>query len=195
MIHFVPDFVTNHFVRQAFSADLRGNSSLKGNESMTEDTSTLAVYYKGWHDYQALLTKAIAPLTSDQLALSAAPGLRSISVIVRHIIAARTRWFYGVLGVGDEEFAKLGQWDRPGAPEREAAELVSGLEITWRVIQEALVNWTPADMQQSYKNDPGDEPEVFTRQWVIWHLIEHDLHHGGEVSLSLGMHGLPALDL
>ena len=26
-----------------------------------------------------------------------------------------------------------------------------------------------------------------TRQWVIWHLIEHDVHHGGEISLTLGM--------
>jgi hypothetical protein len=30
---------------------------------------------------------------------------------------------------------------------------------------------------------------------VVWHLIEHDLHHGGEVSLILGMHGLGAPDL
>jgi uncharacterized damage-inducible protein DinB len=162
---------------------------------MTEDTSTLAVFYKGWHDYQTLLTKAIASLTPDQLVLSASPGLRSISTIVRHIIGARARWFHDVMEVGNREFAKLGQWDRPGAPEREAAELVSGLETSWRVMQEALASWTPADMQQSYKNDPGDEPEIFTRQWVIWHLIEHDLHHGGEISLTLGIHGLAAPDL
>lgn len=71
---------------------------------MTEDTLTLAVFYKGWYDYQALLTKTIAPLTSEYLALSAAPGLRSISTIVCHIIAGRARWFHDMLGVGDEEF-------------------------------------------------------------------------------------------
>jgi hypothetical protein len=27
------------------------------------------------------------------------------------------------------------------------------------------------------------------------HLMEHELHHGGEISLILGTHGLPALDL
>ena len=42
--------------------------------------------------------------------------------------------------------------------------------------------------------DPG-EPEMFTRQWVIWHLIEHDLHHGGEAFYTLGMNGLPTPDL
>jgi len=30
---------------------------------------------------------------------------------------------------------------------------------------------------------------------VIWHLIEHDLHHGGEIALTLGLHGLAAPDL
>jgi uncharacterized damage-inducible protein DinB len=36
---------------------------------------------------------------------------------------------------------------------------------------------------------------MFTRQWVVWHLIEHDLHHGGEISLILGSNGLTGLDL
>ena len=30
---------------------------------------------------------------------------------------------------------------------------------------------------------------------IIWHVLEYDLHHGGELSLSLGMHGLAAPDL
>jgi uncharacterized damage-inducible protein DinB len=27
---------------------------------------------------------------------------------------------------------------------------------------------------------------------VVWHVLEHDLHHGGEISLTLGMHGIDA---
>ena len=158
---------------------------------MAEDTSTLSVFYQGWHDYQKLLIKALAPLSSEQLTLRAAPGLRSIGGIVLHIIGARARWFHDLMEVGDKEFASMGEWDRRDAPTRDAAELVYGLETTWRVMQEALANWTPQDMQYSYIGEPGD-PETFTRQWVIWHLIEHDLHHGGEVSLTLGIHGLEA---
>jgi hypothetical protein len=30
------------------------------------------------------------------------------------------------------------------------------------------------------------------RRWVVRHLLEHDLHHGGELASSLGAHGLPA---
>ena len=162
---------------------------------MAEDSSTLAVFYQGWHDYQKLLIKALAPLSLEQLALSVSTHQRSISIIVLHIIGARARWFHDLMEVGGDEFAELGEWDSRGAPTREAAELVYGLETTWGVMQEALANWTPEDMQYSYKGEPPDDPETFTRQWVIWHLIEHDLHHGGEVSLILGMHGLQAPNL
>jgi hypothetical protein len=46
-----------------------------------------------------------------------------------------------------------------------------------------------------HDTDEDGEEETFTRQWVIWHLIEHDVHHGGEISFALGMHGLAAINL
>jgi uncharacterized damage-inducible protein DinB len=156
---------------------------------MTTPPSTFAVFWQGWKKYQALLIKAIAPLTADQLALSTSPHLRPISVIVLHMIAARARWFSMDLHEGGETMASFGDWDRSGMPTRSAAEMVNGLETTWQLMQEALERWTPAEWEQVVSGTP-EEPE--TRSWVIWHLIEHDLHHGGEVSLTLGIHGLEA---
>ena len=96
------------------------------------------------------------------------------------------------MGEGGQEFAALGAWDRKEMPTRNATELVNALEMTWQVMQEALARWTPAEWEQTYEGKDAGEPVSFTRQWVIWHLIEHDLHHGGEISLTLGMHGLMA---
>jgi len=158
---------------------------------MTEQQSTLSTFYQGWNDYQTFLIKALAPLSLGQLALRAAPHLRSIGEIATHMIGARARWFHDLVGEGDQEFAALGAWDRKGMPTRGAAELVSALETTWQVMQQAIARWTPADWEQTYEGEPAS----FTRRWIIWHLIEHDLHHGGELSLTLGMHGLTALDL
>lgn len=28
---------------------------------------------------------------------------------------------------------------------------------------------------------------------IIWHVLEHEIHHGGEISLVLGQHGLPGV--
>jgi uncharacterized damage-inducible protein DinB len=163
---------------------------------MTEPiTFPLAVFYKGWDGYQHQLIHALSPLSAEQLTLRAAPHLRSVGTIATHIIGARARWLYYVLKEGDNKLVSLGTWDHADQT-RSAAELISGLEATWQVIQDALQRWTVADLEEIFHDtDDNGEEETFTRQWVIWHLIEHDLHHGGEISFALGMHNLPAIDL
>jgi uncharacterized damage-inducible protein DinB len=162
---------------------------------MSESNPTLAIFARGWQAYQDELRTALAPLTAEQLELRAAPDLRSIGDLARHLIAVRARWFYNVLAEGDEAFAAIGQWDRPGAPARDGAELADGLATTWRVMQEALARYTPDDLEQQIERERDGEKHTFARGWVVWHVIEHDLHHGGEIGYSLGMHGLAAPDI
>ncbi|MBA2393893.1 MAG: DinB family protein [Ktedonobacteraceae bacterium] len=158
---------------------------------MTIPQSTFSVLLQGWKDYQTLLIKAIAPLTADQLALKSAPHLRSIGELVLHIIDARAGWCSYDLHEGGEEMASFMDWGRPGMPTRSAAEMVNALETTWQLMQDIIARWTPEEWEHVLGGTP-EEPDTFTRSWVIWHLIEHDTHHGGEVSLTLGMHGLEA---
>ncbi|HEY7126230.1 MAG TPA: DinB family protein [Ktedonobacterales bacterium] len=165
--------------------------------------SAVAPFYNGWDVYQGLLVKAIAPLTPEQLTLRAAPQLRALGQQASHMIATRARWLHLDLREGGAELDALMEWDGwhaqtgwdgPPPPARSAAELVNGLEITWQVIQAALGRWTISDLEEVFPPTfPGEDS--FTRQFVIWHLIEHDLHHGGELSLTLGIHGLAAPDL
>ncbi len=120
-----------------------------------------------------------------------------IEMTAKHITGARARWFYHVLRERDESLVSLSIRDDPGQPVRSAAKLVSGLEATWQVIQAALQRWTVGDLEEVFLDidEESGQEESFTRQWVLWHLIEHDLHHGGEISLALGIHSLPAIDL
>jgi len=37
--------------------------------------------------------------------------------------------------------------------------------------------------------------QTFSRAKVVWYLIEHDLHHGGEISQILGTNGIAAPEL
>jgi uncharacterized damage-inducible protein DinB len=157
----------------------------------------VAPFYSGWEGYQQRMVQALAPLSSEQLTWSAVPHLRSVGLIARHVVGARARWLRHVLGEGGEELETLGTWDDDDQPQRSAAELVEGFGRTWDVIAAALARWRVPDLEVSFPNtdpDPGD-PEAFSRQWVIWHLIEHDLHHGGEISLVLGMNGLAGIEM
>jgi uncharacterized damage-inducible protein DinB len=159
---------------------------------MGDTTLTLRPFYTGWETYQGMLTQALAPLTAEQLALRAAPSLWPIRTLAAHVVAARVYWFHRVLGEGDPAIAPMQAWDDDGMPQRSAAELVEGLETTWRLVADCLDRWTPADLDVTALTRRGN---TVTRGWVIWHIVEHDLHHGGEIGLTLGMHGLPAPDL
>ena len=162
---------------------------------MTEQQTTLVTFYKGWQEYQGHLIKAIAPLSPEQLALRAAPHLRSIDELAIHIVRTRASWFHNAIGEGSDETVPMLQWQAEGAPARTAAELVEGLEATWRLIHTSLARWTPEDLARPFKRERHGQEYTLTRQWIIWHLIEHDLHHGGELSFSLGMHNIAAPDL
>lgn len=164
---------------------------------MSDEQLTLKQTYAGWDVYNRCLVDAVAPLTPEQLEMRPAPNLRNVYEIVTHIIGARARWFSRALGEGGETMAHLGTWDRRGEAKRKVAELEEGLERSWHVISDCLGRWTIANLADTFPNeqpDPG-EPDPFTRQWILWHLIEHDLHHGGELFYTLGMHGLPTPDL
>ena len=103
---------------------------------MAENDTSLAPLFKGWDVYQEQLVKAITPLAAEQLALRAAPHLRSVGMITAHIVGARVRWFHRLMSEGNEDIHLLGIWDRPEAPVRSAAELVEGLEDSWQLISE-----------------------------------------------------------
>ena len=87
---------------------------------MAEDNFTLTTFYTSWKAYQDHIKESLAPLTGEQLALRAAPHLRSIEELARHIIGMRAGWFHNILGEGDDELGAYHEWDQPDAPVRTA---------------------------------------------------------------------------
>lgn len=171
----------------------------KERTDMTEQAFPLTMFYKGWDNYQQRLIKIIAPLSPKQLALPAAPHHWSIGRIAQHLVADRVWWFQGWMGEGNPDLAPIAHWDEDEQPVRESAELVAGLETTWQMIQDALTRWTPDDLGHIFSNPPflsEEEQRAWgerTRQWIIWHVLEHEIYHGGELSLALGGYKLEGI--
>ncbi len=162
---------------------------------MTEQQPSLTSFYAGWDVYQQHLVAAIAPLTSEQLALRSSPQQWSVGILAAHIIATRVGWFHMRMGEGTSDLASMATWDEDGEPPRSAAELAAGLEASWQMIQDALDHWTFADLEQVFPHPLREDWPTRSRQYIIWHVLEHDIHHGGELSSILGAHGLAAVDL
>ena len=109
----------------------------------------------------------------------------------------------------------------PGHP---AATLVAGLETTGRGIEATPARLSPADLGRLVPplDEAGRERHArmvepalrpYARMWleaarrdgvvrpavsiesIIWGILEHDIHHGSEIATTLGVHGLPVVDL
>ncbi|HEY7835417.1 MAG TPA: DinB family protein [Ktedonobacterales bacterium] len=155
---------------------------------MADDNFTLTTFYTAWKEYQERMRNAIAPLTTEQLTLRAAPHLRTVGENVAHIIGCRAGWFSHFLGeTATADVKATADWDEP---DHSAAELAGGLDQTWQFMRDCIARWSDADMQQTFPDDWDGKIVQLSRAWVVWHVLEHDLAHGGEVSLTLGIHDL-----
>jgi uncharacterized damage-inducible protein DinB len=161
-----------------------------------EPQSVLEVIYENWRGYNGRLQKCIAPLTDEQLQLQPAPRMWPLSQVVQHIISVRVGWFCYTLQDADEVMKEYGSWGQRDSPDHSAADLVRGLHETWTFIESRLQRWTPADYVMTFPDeDENGQVWQVSRSWVVYHVLEHDLHHGSEVSLILGMNGLQPLEI
>jgi len=162
-------------------------------------------FYDGWAKHQALVIDALRGLTHEQVRLRAAPHQWAVWQLAAHVAGSRAYWFHDVLGEGEVATRDLFRVDRTTVPglsvedagwedvedqPRSAGELVDGLERTWATIDDCLRRWTDEDLAGTVVRGS----RTHDRGWVVWHVLEHDVHHGGEISQILGSHGLPGLD-
>ena len=153
---------------------------------MTRAAIAEARAFESWQDYQEALKRAIAPLTEEQLQRRLIPGLRTSGEIAEHIVFGRTLHLHRTLGEGVAELTPLLRWEDTDDPPHTAAEIVQGLELTWRFITAYLMRGSP--------NDAISEEEVPIMQ-TIWGLLDHDLPHAGELSFLLGADGMPGVEI
>ncbi len=164
---------------------------------MAEDSFTLDTFIQWWQKYQDRLREMLASLRADQLAVRAAPHLRSVGENAMHVVGCRVFWFTEFLGEdGGEALKPYAGWNEAafslGVQIPTAAELAEGLERSWQMMSDCLARWSPADMRQIFTDDWNGKQVELSRAWVVWHVLEHDLHHGGEIALTLGTSGLQA---
>lgn len=176
-------------------------------DELGSESASLADIFDGWNGHQTSLVHAIAPLTREQLIWRPTPGLSSVGELARHISLGRLTWFRRMDAPGSAELAnQIDAWEKDSdgnfhivegaVPIAEQADqLVHWLEITWQMIGATLASWNVADLTKTYRHTWNGDTYAVSRQWTIWRILSHDIHHGGQVSLLLGMQGIKAFEL
>ncbi len=168
--------------------------------NMTEGSISLSKIFDGWDGLQTSILHAVQPLTPEQLAWRAAPNLRSVGEVVSHTALGRVVWFERMHAPGSAalaaRIAALGPQpvvELSIAGDRDA--LLDWLEASWGMIADTLNQWTVSDLARTYRHEYWGKTYAVSYQWTIWRILTHDMHHGGELALMLGMQQIPVPEL
>ena len=166
----------------------------------------LGEVYEGWGGYQTSLVHAVTSLTAEQLAWRPAADRRSIGELTRHICLGRINWFVrmGAPGI-DLAASRVPEWatDADGARQivetavtiDEAPDLLEWLDVSWHPVRRVLEEWSVADLAETYRHRFRGTDYVVSRQWTIWRILSHDMHHGGQIAMMLALQGIDAFEL
>ena len=184
---------------------------------MTMTSLLLKFVYEGWDSHQQALMRAVTPLTPEQLAWRPAPNQASVNELIGHIAGARLWWFYKMgapssAGLARQiapwageafdaaDSAQLNRWLEANLQWEETLNKTPGeslkwLELSWQMVQTTLNTWTVDDLARTYRHFRAGKIYAVTRQWTIWRVMSHDLHHAGQLALMLGLQGIEAAEL
>jgi uncharacterized damage-inducible protein DinB len=163
-------------------------------------TPTIRPSYDMWPQYNRRLRDVVAAMTAEQLAVRPSPKRWPIWATVAHTAGVRVYWLCAVVGEPGAEstpFADLSDegWEDDLDHPRGADELVTALDSTFRVIDRCLDRWTPEMLADPIHREYDGTVQIHSRGSILQRLFSHEAYHCGELSQTLGMHGLPQIDL
>jgi uncharacterized damage-inducible protein DinB len=156
--------------------------------------------YDMWPQYNRRLRDVIAAMSPEQLAIRPSVDLWPIWATVGHTAGLRVYWLCDVVGEPGAEttpftdVANAGWEDDLDHP-RTAAELVDALDVTWRIVDACLDHWTLDMLSNEILRAYDGTTQVHTRGSILQRMFSHEAYHCGELSQTLGIHGLPQIDL
>ena len=141
-----------------------------------------------WAEVRDGLIKALDQLTDEQLGFVPHERLWSLGRVARHIASAEEGWFrYAVT-------SELTEWPAEYTVEEyPTVQAVKTLLTDVHTRTDAYLSTIDAADVDQIIDLPWDSQVPL--RWIIWHVLEHEIHHRGELFLMLGLLGIEAPDV
>lgn len=157
-------------------------------------------FYDQWPQYNRRMTEVVGAMSDGQLQLTHPQGQWPFWATVGHTAGARVYWLCIVIGEPGMEETPFGDpagagWEDDLDTPRRADELVEALGSTFRIVEMCLDRWSPEMLAGSIVREYAGTRREHTRGSILQRLFSHDAYHSGELSQSLGILGLPQIDL
>ncbi|HET9416848.1 MAG TPA: DinB family protein [Candidatus Limnocylindria bacterium] len=156
--------------------------------------------YEMWPQYNRRLRDVIGAMSDEQLAIRPSADRWPVWATVGHTAGTRVYWLCTVAGEPGWEATPFNVdseegWEDDLDHPRTAAELVEALDSTFAIVESCLDRWTPDMLGDEIRREYAGTVGVHTRSSILQRMLTHDAYHCGELSQTLGIHGLPQIDL
>ena len=155
---------------------------------ISEYVISLDQYFKHWQQVRTNLLASVDKFSDKELTYVPFPGSWSVGHIIRHIANAEDGWFRYVI------MRELRDW--PAESTSAAYPTVAATKVLLNKVHDRtqmyLSEWDADDLDRPIEAPWG---HTFKLEWIIWHVLEHEIHHRGELSLILGLLGHEGLDV
>lgn len=163
---------------------------------MSDQSTSLAKIFDGWEGYHSSILHAVQPLTSEQLAWRPLPKMRSVGELTSHIAFGRISWFCRMQAPGSLELVQeIMKFGSEAELAKDKEKIILWLEKSWQLVDDTLGQWTVQDLDGSFDEEYLGKHYRLSYQWTLWRVLAHDLHHGGELAVMLGMQGIEIPEL
>jgi uncharacterized damage-inducible protein DinB len=141
-----------------------------------------------WKDSRQGLIDALELFSDDELHFRPHEGLWSLGETARHIADVEEGW------IGYVARRLYPEW--PPEPTHADAPTIEAVQVLLTETHARTVAYlqplSEADLEQEIIT-PWEVHHPL--RWIFWHVLEHEIHHRGEIYLMLGMLGREAPDV
>jgi uncharacterized damage-inducible protein DinB len=142
--------------------------------------------FKHWNEVRIGLLAALDKITDAQLDFRPREGLWSLRETVVHIAGTEDGWL---------RYYTANHWHEnpPQAVNYPTVDALKALLAKEHAVTETqFLGNAEAALEQVCSLPWGVQVPM---EWAVWHVIEHEIHHRGEIYLMLGLMGLEAPDV
>jgi uncharacterized damage-inducible protein DinB len=144
--------------------------------------------FSHWGEVRKGLFETLDQFQEEDLAFRPFDGTFSVHEVFLHIASAESGWFKTAVT------RETRKWPADYSPEEypNRAALRTLLESVHAKTVDYLESADSSAFEEKVELNWGP---VVPLTWVFWHVLEHEIHHKGELSLILGMLGREAPDM
>lgn len=149
----------------------------------------LSDYFAHWEQVHSDTLATFDKFKDDELHYIPFEGSWTAGEIMLHIAETEDGWLRCVIKQEQKAWPEYSLDDHPTTESIKDA-LVQAHERTTAYLAEQKLE----DLQRPIPSR-WVEGETIALGWIIWHVLEHEIHHRGELSLILGQLGREGLDV